>query len=412
MTKGVVEYDRQEREKRQAAELKQNEVSDSEQIVASEAENMAVEDRLPTAAPRPLAAEAHPDSGSDDEYEEVEVTDDEGDAEEAAHSNPGEFDSGQPVEFNEDDIAFQLEAMGQDYGLDPGEYGEGGDEDLEEGAEGLPLTEEDSRALFKDMLDDYHISPYTTWEALIDVGRIVEDDRYTVLQNMRSRKEVWGEWSRDKAMHLKETREREEKKDPKISYLAFLQARATPKLYWPEFRRKYQKESEMRSTKLTDKDREKLYREYINRLKLPESRLKADLVTLLKSIPIHALNCATAIENIPPALLTDLRFVSLRASIRDPLVEAHISTLPSAPTQLEASPEEEQAVAKARHERERREQALTERQRNVQEEKRRQQNALRYSKDILQEGNFEVEQAMRVGKDGLLGYMETNRENK
>ena len=64
---------------------------------------------------------------------------------------------------------------------------------------------------------------------------------------------------------MKEQRAAEEKKDPKMPYFAFLQAHATPKLYWPEFRRKYQKEPEMRSNKLTDKDREKWYREYINR---------------------------------------------------------------------------------------------------------------------------------------------------
>ena len=50
-------------------------------------------------------------------------------------------DPSAPVEFDEDDIAYQLAAMGEDYGLDPGEYDDGGNGDLEEGAEGLPLTD-------------------------------------------------------------------------------------------------------------------------------------------------------------------------------------------------------------------------------------------------------------------------------
>jgi hypothetical protein len=48
-----------------------------------------------------------------------------------------------------------------------------------------------------------------------------------------------------------------------MPYLEFLQRNATPKLYWPEFKRKYKKEPEMRDSKLSDKDREKWYRDYI-----------------------------------------------------------------------------------------------------------------------------------------------------
>ena len=57
-------------------------------------------------------------------------------------------------------------------------------------------------------------------------------------------------------------------------------------------------------------------------------------------------------------------------------------------------------------ERVRREQALSERQAQVQEEKRRQRGALQYSKEMLREGEEEVKRAMRVGKEGLACYME------
>lgn len=68
-----------------------------------------------------------------------------------------------------------------------------------------------------------------------------------------------------------------EKLDPKIPYLAFLSERVTPKLYWPEFKRKFKKESEMNDRELVDKDREKLYCDHINQLKFPESTRKAEL---------------------------------------------------------------------------------------------------------------------------------------
>ncbi len=406
--KGVVELDRLEREERVKKDAEQ------EDTVAAEADFPQAAALGPTARPAmqvPADENGRKYDSDGEEYEEVEVTDDEDEENGSKRQKIGE-DANQPVEFDEDDIAYQLAAMGQDYGLDPGEYGGGEGEELEDGAEGLPLTEEDSSALFKDMLDDYHISPYTTWETLIEAGEIVEDDRYTVLPNMRSRKDVWGQWSRDKIQRLKEQREKEEKKDPRIPYFAFLQSRATSKLYWPEFRRKYQKEPDMRNTKLSDKEREKWYREYINRLKMPESTLKSDIIALLKSIPLHSLNRSSTTDTLPSTLLTDLRYMSLRSTLRDPLVEAHISTLAPAPTDLEVSPEEEEALAKEKQERERREQALAERQRQVEAEKRRQKGALQYSKSMLREEEQEVERAMRVGKKGLGGYMDVDGGGK
>lgn len=263
--KGVVEYDRLEREKN--AKIERGEpIQNADNEVTAAAEETTAGTTMPgvsapsgaTPAPRNMDEES-------DEYEEVEVTDDDEGGNLSKRQKTDVDHDNQPVEFNEDDIAYQLAAMGQDYGLDPGEYGEYEGANLEEGAEGLALTEEDSSALFKDMLNDYNISPYTTWEQLIEAGQVVEDDRYTVLSNMKARKEVWGDWSRQKIQQLRELREREVKKDPRIPYLGFLQKFATPKLYWPEFRRKYKKEPEMRDTKLLDKDKEKLYREHITR---------------------------------------------------------------------------------------------------------------------------------------------------
>lgn len=265
--KGVVEYDRVQREIKAKKESEEIGNGNDQELLAAAEELVVVKGEPPTAAPAPIARkiESQVVEGESEEYEEVEVTDDE-DAENPSKRQKTEEDIfDQPVEFNEDDIAYQLAAMGHDYGLDPGEYGGGEGEDLEEGAEGLALTEQDSSALFKDMLNDHHINPYNPWDKIIEASHIIEDDRYIVLPNMKSRKEVWGEWSWERILRLKEQREKEEKKDPRIPYLSFLQTHATPKLYWPEFRRKYKKEAEMRDPKLSDKEREKWYRDYMNR---------------------------------------------------------------------------------------------------------------------------------------------------
>ncbi|MCJ1474217.1 hypothetical protein MMC13_002875 [Lambiella insularis] len=400
--KWVIEYDRGEREKRERRE--RGEASDLEDRARDESQND--EAIAPTVEPRPTLSAVNDKRIDDesDEYEEVEVTDDE-DVDNPSKRLRLDGEEG-PFEFDEEDMAYQLAAMGQDYGLDPGEYGDGQGEDWEEGAEGLPLTEEDSTALFKDMLNDFHIDPYAPWEKIVEEGRIIEDDRYTCLPNMKSRKEVWSDWSRERIQRLKEQREREEKKDPRIPYLAFLQRYATPKLYWPEFRRKYKKEPELRDAKLSDKDREKWYRDYINRFKLPESVLKSDLTSLLKSLSLHELNRSTSLEELPPTILTDIRYISLRSQVRDPLIEAFIEISPPAPEFSSFTLEEEAELVKQKKDRERRERALSEREKKVQEDKRKQRGALQHSRGALREGEEEIERAMKVGREGLLSHME------
>ncbi|KUI62058.1 Pre-mRNA-splicing factor dre4 [Cytospora mali] len=342
------------------------------------------------------------------EYEEVEVTDDEADADDidGEHpqkrqrtDDPAENDD-QPVEFSEADIAFQLQAMGEDYGLDPGEYDDGHMDEWPEGAEGLDLSDEDAKALFKDLLNDFGINPYSPWEKLIEEGKVIDDSRYTVLSTTKARKEVWEEWSKEKIKELREQRAKQEKKDPRIPYMALLHERATPKLYWPEFKRKYKKESAMRDTSLSDKDREKLYREHINRLKLPQATLKADLAALLRSAPNSQLNNKTLPSHLPPQITTDIRYISLDAKTRDALVEAYIQTLPPPPEDGEAM-ETDEATQKALEMRRKREKALQDRERAVEEEKRRQGKKLQYSRAMLRDEERELQAAMDVGKRGL-----------
>lgn len=345
------------------------------------------------------------------EYEEVEVTDDEGDGDAAGDQHAPKrqrtedpADADQPVEFSEADIMAQLQAMGEDYGLEQGEYDDGRMEEWPEGAAGLELTEEDARALFKDLLNDYRINPYSPWDKLIEEGKVIEDSRYTVLSTTRERKEVWEEWSREKIKELKEQRAKQEKKDPRIPYLAFLQEKATPKLYWPEFRRKYKREPAMKDMALPEKDKEKLYREHINRLKLPQATLKTDLATLLKSAPLSQLHNQTLPLNLPPHIMADIRFISLDAQTRDALVEAYIQTLPSPPEDDGTVVEGEAAAAtqKAALElRRKREKALQEREKAVEEEKRRQDKRLQYSRAVLRDEERELQAAMDVGKRGL-----------
>lgn len=357
---------------------------------------------------KPVEAQGHDYDSS--EYEEVEVTDDEGeedgedgpDGSSSKRRKTGEETQDGPVEFTEADIAMQLQAMNEEYGMEDGDYegGEGDDQDWPGDAEEEEFSEEDAKLLFKDLLLDLGINPYSPWETLMEDGVIIDDPRYTALSTTKARKECWSEWSRERIAELKEQRARQEKKDPKIAYFALLQDKATPKLYWPEFKRKYKKEASMKDLHITDKDREKAYREHINRLKLPQATLKSDLTALLKAQPVHLLNNKSSPNNLPPPVLTDLRYISLDPSVRDPLIAAYVQTLPAPPEDPNAAQEDEEA-RKASEARRRREKALQARDRMVDEQQRQRDKALAASKARLRDEERELESAMRVGKRGL-----------
>ncbi|KAF1349826.1 hypothetical protein BDV97DRAFT_267863, partial [Delphinella strobiligena] len=395
VVKAVIEFDKLELEKKLA---NKDEATGANNIPVRE--NTRRRPSPTTAAPEAEDGDAAEDSS---EYEEIEVTDDEDEEEDQAAADAPQED--QPVEFGEDDIAYQLAQMGEQHGLDPGEYDDGTlDPSYEEGAEGLPLTEEDSAALFCDLLDDYKISPFTPYEKLIEDGHIIQDSRYTALPTTKSRKDIHDQWSRTRIAALKTARQTQEKLNPRIPYLTLLSQSATPKLYWPEFKRKHKRDPALCKDhpRFGDKEREKLYRDHISRLRLPTSTLKADLVALLRSLPLDILNRDSDPTHPPNELLADLRWISLPPATRDPLFAAHISTLPSAPEGGEEGSVEERAERERRaRERERRERALRERERKVDEEKRRRERDIRIGRGRLREGERELEDAMRVGRSGL-----------
>ncbi|KAJ8115378.1 hypothetical protein OPT61_g2959 [Boeremia exigua] len=400
--KAVVEFDRKQREKKERKERGEpSDVEDGDDSAMAdiEAELAAGEEEVEI-----VEVDGEEGMENDEEYEEIEVTDDEGEGSGSApkRQRTEEAIGDQPQAAEDDDLAWQLAQM-EEMEMGGGYEDDYADEYMEEEP---ALTEEDCKALFKELLDDTRISPYTPWDKILEDGILYDDERYKALPNMKARKDCFDEWARDKMQYLKEEKAKQQKRDPRIPYLAFLDRYATPKLYWPEFRRKYKKEPEMKDTKLSDKDKEKFYRDHIKRLAMRHSDLKSDLSALLRAQPLASLNRATTIDTLPSAVITDLKYISLPPSTRDSLIEAYISTLPEAPEGAAASAEEDAEREKKRHERERREKALAERERRVQAEKRKQERDLAYGKGRLREEEEEIQRALQVGKEGLRKHLD------
>ena len=418
LVKGVAEFDILEK-RRAAGEIVEEVPEVEEPRARSTVENAgrfaSADDSIANTQPgRTSEVQNDEEEEEDVIYEEVEVTDDEysdtenppkrlrGYDEEHDDDDAPNPDPPQPVEFGEDDMAWQLAQLGESYQLDPGEYEGDPDAEYEEGAEGMGMTDAECAASFGDLLTDYNVNPYKPWDSIIEDGAIVSDDRYTLLPTMAARRRVFADWSATQMQALQAAKQLLVRQDPRIPYLDLLAQSASPKLFWPEFRRKFKKEPALKETKLAEKEKEKLYREHIGRVtKMSETMLKADLEDLLRTVPpSRTWNRGTSVEVLPAQVLADVRFISLKPSIRDAVIEGVIRRLPR-PDDITDGGEEDAETTQARKERAKRDEALQERRRIVEEDKRRQQKELQYGRSRLRAGEEELDRAMRVGKDGL-----------
>ncbi|KAK6351194.1 hypothetical protein TWF718_004364 [Orbilia javanica] len=295
------------------------------------------------------------------------------------------MEAGGPVEFTEDDIAWQLGDIAAQYGL--------GEEDMGEAED---LAPEDGVLLFKDLLDDLNVNPYSTWDS--ELPRLVDDGRYTALPTTKMRKQVFGDWCQERIASLKKEKEKEVKKDPRVAYLAFIEANATPKLYWPEFKRKFKKETAMKDVKVTDKVRETYYRDYISRSKTSVETRENDLKKYLKTV--KDLKRGSSLENLPPSVECDIRYIVVPKDRRETIVESHIKSLPE--------DAEEDTSSNDALERQRR--ALEDREAAVRRERFYNQKDIARGKEALRETEMEIKRAMNVGKEGLLGHLEPAKE--
>jgi len=245
------------------------------------------------------------------------------------------------------------------------------------------------------MLDEYGINPFSTWEN--EMPKLVEDARYTVVTTGKIRKQIFSQWCQNRIAALKVEKEKEIKRDPRIAYLNFLELNATPKLYWPEFRRKYKKELEMKDPRVSDKDREKYYRDFISRNKISVETRENDLRKMLKTV--KDITRSTPIDSLPPSIICDIRYVTVPKVTREIIVEEYLKTL------LEDFSSEEEGAVEDRLEKQRK--ALEDREAAVRREQQYNNRDIARSKELLREKADEIRKAMNVGKEGLLGHLET-----
>ena len=127
------------------------------------------------------------------------------DSEEDEDEYPEEDKEEAPVEFTEEDIAYQLAMMqGENYQEDQMQE----EEELDDNAK---------RQIFISLLEDKEINPFNTWEN--EMPKMVQDPRYSMLRNTKQRMEIFGEWARARIALIKEEKEHEVKEDVCPLYL-------------------------------------------------------------------------------------------------------------------------------------------------------------------------------------------------
>ena len=207
----------------------------------------------------------------------------ESESEESADEYPDEMDpADMPVEFTEEDIAYQLSLMQADYGE----------------AEEMVVEEEEldptaKRQIFISLLEDKDINPFNTWES--EMPKMVQDPRYSMVKNTKQRMEIFAEWARARVALIKEEKAQETKEDvnsmavsyanskPKVGYLRYLGEKADPKEYWFEFRRKHRKAPEYKHFG-TEKLKEDLWRDWCARKKTSREKREAEFLSWMRGV--------------------------------------------------------------------------------------------------------------------------------
>ncbi|KAG5519453.1 hypothetical protein PMAC_002080 [Pneumocystis sp. 'macacae'] len=246
---------------------------------------------------------------SEDIYSSDNASDASVDPNSSVNANPDAFSTTlDNTEYTEDDIAWQLAAMGNN------------DFNTESVKE---LSKDEKIQQFKEMLRELDINPYHPWDQ--EISKIMMDTRYLLIDTMKERKELFEVFCKESIVEQRKEAESRPKRDPKISFITLLQDPRTPNMYWHEFRRKFKKEQEYKDYGLNDKEREKLFREYKEQMKYDIKKKEQDFQILLRTTP--SVTKETTLFSLPDEVLSDLRYAVIPSEKLEEYISKYTRTI-------------------------------------------------------------------------------------
>ncbi|EPY49679.1 DNA replication protein Dre4 [Schizosaccharomyces cryophilus OY26] len=185
-------------------------------------------------------------SPSEDEDEEADSVEEEVIETEPEEDDQSDNDENENIEFGEEDLLFQLQEL------------EGKNQEntsLSEKEEPV-VDHETAVQIFRELLKDKDVDVYRTWE--FTYPKLLDDERFLVLGSGQERRQVFEDYCKS-AIASKPVGA------PKVSSLSsfwgLLQSLPNT-LLWPEFKRKYRKSPILSIPRYSERDLEKLFREF------------------------------------------------------------------------------------------------------------------------------------------------------
>ncbi|KAI9140745.1 hypothetical protein BKA69DRAFT_1175710 [Paraphysoderma sedebokerense] len=291
------------------------------------------------------------------------------------------------AEMTEADVEWQL-AMMQDEGLlDEDAQEEQSHMVQQEPQKPIELEPEERVAVFKSLLADHNVSPFDTWDRILP--KIIHDERYAVVKTLKERKEAFDAYCQERAEDNRKQKAAEKKKSPREAYMELLEQEVNPKMYWDDFRRKFKRDPRFSNFE-RDKDREKVFREFIDTLKVREKEKRnseynavvdAFFQLLKENKNIHS---DSTWKSVKRTIDHDKRYHAIRSSAeREELFEDYLKQLRQERKKSQNKREDEEKKAERRR---REEESLRQRQRQVERDlKRRDYHMAKSKGNVLKE---------------------------
>lgn len=249
---------------------------------------------------------------------------------------------------------------------------------------------------FKELLNGHNVNPFSTWDK--ELQKVVEDDRYEVLETRLDRENVFTEWAKDVIRQRKEAKEAEAADDDELEvdisaaeeFVMLLKDTFKKGKFYVEYRRKNKGDERFKEIHLTDKEREFVYRAYS---KVAATKKKERVSAFKKLLEDNKalVNGETNLGNLHTTISNDIACMVLDIEDRAQLLDEFVSQLASG--QIESVEE----AKKKRQER-----LLYEKSKVAHIERKRAEWGIEKGKKRLDKQNRDLDREVnKLGKEGL-----------
>ncbi|KAG5357846.1 hypothetical protein CJU89_4326 [Yarrowia sp. B02] len=275
-----------------------------------------------------------------------------------------------------------------------------GEEDVQ-GDAGPSGPSESAKDTFKELLNAHNVNPFSTWDK--ELEKVVDDDRYEVLETRMDRENVFTEWAKDVIRQRKEAKEAEEVDEDELEvdisaaeeFVMLLKDTFKKGKFYVEYRRKNKGDERFKEIDLTDKERESVYRAYS---KVAATKKKERVAAFKKLLEDNKalVNGETNLGNLHTTISNDIACMVLDIEDRAEILDDFVSQLASG--QIESV---EQAKKK------RQERLLYEKSKAAHIERKKAEWGIEKGKKRLDKQNRDLDKEVKkLGMGGLKSQLE------